>query len=104
VPAEAERILDGVVSEMRELTRDFETFVAGVSDDVLRERLERLAPGNPVAKDLRELSRIMAEHGLVDLRPSLVKMRQSAGKTVGAGFQSACIIKKGCQVLCACAR
>ena len=30
-----------------------------------------LAPTNPVANDLRELSRIVAEHGLVDLRPSL---------------------------------
>jgi hypothetical protein len=71
VGAEAERVLDGVVSEMQELTRDFETFLTGVSDDVLRERLERLAPANPVANDLRELSRIIAEHGLVDLRPSL---------------------------------
>jgi GTP-binding protein EngB required for normal cell division len=71
VPPEAERVLDGVVSEMQELTRDFETFLTGVSDDVLRERLERLAPTNPVANDLRELSRIIAEHGLVDLRPSL---------------------------------
>lgn len=71
VPEEAERVLDGVVSEMQELTRDFETFLTGVSDDVLRERLERLAPANPVANDLRELSRIIAEHGLVDLRASL---------------------------------
>ncbi len=71
VPAEAERVLDGVVSELQELTRDFETFLTGVSDDVLRERLERLAPTNPIANDLRELSRIVAEHGLVDLRPSL---------------------------------
>lgn len=71
VPADAERVLDGVVSEMQELTRDFETFLTGVSDDVLRERLKRLAPANPVANDLRELSRIIAEHGLVDLRPSL---------------------------------
>jgi GTP-binding protein EngB required for normal cell division len=71
VPAEAERVLDGVVSEMQELTRDFETFLTGVSDDVLRERLERLAPANPIANDLRELSRIIAEHGLIDLRPSL---------------------------------
>jgi hypothetical protein len=71
VPAEAKRVLDGVVTEMQELTRDFETLLTGVSDDVLRERLERLAPANPVANDLRELSRIIAEHGLVDLRPSL---------------------------------
>jgi GTP-binding protein EngB required for normal cell division len=71
VAAEAERVLDGVVSEMQELTRDFETFLTGVSDDVLQERLARLAPTNPVANDLRELSRIIAEHGLVDLRPSL---------------------------------
>jgi GTP-binding protein EngB required for normal cell division len=71
VPPEAERVLDGVVTEMQELTRDFETFLTGVSDDVLRERLARLAPTNPVANDLRELSRIIAEHGLVDLRPSL---------------------------------
>jgi hypothetical protein len=71
VPAEAERVLDGVVSEMQELTRDFETFLTGVSDDVLRERLERVAPANPIAHDLRELSRIIAEHCLVDLRPSL---------------------------------
>jgi hypothetical protein len=71
VPPEAERLLDGVVTELQELTRDFETFLTGVSEDVLGERVERLAPTNPVANDLRELSRIVAEHGLVDLRPSL---------------------------------
>jgi hypothetical protein len=71
VPPEAERVLDGVVTEMQELTRDFETFLTGVSDDVLRERLERLARTNPTANDLRELSRIIGERGLVDLRPSL---------------------------------
>jgi GTP-binding protein EngB required for normal cell division len=71
LPPEAERVLDGVVTEMQELTRDFETFLTGVSDDVLRERLERVVPTNPVANELRELSRIIAEHGLVDLRPSL---------------------------------
>ncbi|MCC7241878.1 MAG: dynamin family protein [Acidobacteria bacterium] len=71
VPAEAERVLDGVVSELQELTRDFGTFLTGVSDDVLRQHLERLAPTNPVANDLRELSRIIGDHGLIDLRPAL---------------------------------
>ena len=71
VPPDAERLLDGVVSEMQEITHEFQAFLTGVSDEVIRERLERLAPANPVATDLRELSRIIAEQGLVDLRPSL---------------------------------
>lgn len=71
VSPEADRVLDGVVSELQELTRDFETFLMGVSDDVLRERLERLAPTQPLAEELRELSRIIADHGLIDLRPAL---------------------------------
>lgn len=47
VPPEAERVLDGVVTEMQELTRDFETFLTGVSDDVLRERLAACASSEP---------------------------------------------------------
>jgi GTP-binding protein EngB required for normal cell division len=74
VPPDAERVLDGVVSELQELTRDFETFLTGVSDDVLRGRLDRLPATNPITDELRELSRIVAEHGLVDLRPALVML------------------------------
>ena len=68
-------MLDGVVSEMQELTRDFETFPHG--------RIGRCppwasgAPGpttHPVAGELRELSRIVAEHGLIDLRPALIML------------------------------
>lgn len=71
VPPEADRVLDGVVSELQELARDFTTFLTGVSDDVIRRRLERLAPTQPLVNDLRELARIIAGHGLVDLRPAL---------------------------------
>jgi GTP-binding protein EngB required for normal cell division len=42
-----------------------------VSDDVIRQRLERLAPTQPLANELRELARIIADHGLIDLRPAL---------------------------------
>jgi hypothetical protein len=51
VPPEADRILDGVVSKLQELARDFTTFLTGVSDDVIRQRLERLAPTQPLAND-----------------------------------------------------
>jgi GTP-binding protein EngB required for normal cell division len=74
VSPEADRVLDGVVSEMQELVRDFEVFLTGVSDDVLRGRLNRLPQTHPVADELRELSRIVAEHGLVDLRPALTML------------------------------
>jgi hypothetical protein len=78
VPPDAERVLDGVVSELQELVRDFTAFLTGVSDDVIRERLERLTPVQPLAGDLRELSRIIAEHGLIDLRPALAVLVERA--------------------------
>jgi GTP-binding protein EngB required for normal cell division len=78
VPQDADRVLDGVVSELQELTRDFETFLTGVADDVLRERLARLAATQPFASDVRELSRIIADHGLVDLRPALAVVVERA--------------------------
>jgi GTP-binding protein EngB required for normal cell division len=74
VSPEAERVLDGVVSETQELVREVEAFLTGVPDDVLRERLRRVPEDHPVAEELRELARIIADHGLVDLRSALAML------------------------------
>jgi GTP-binding protein EngB required for normal cell division len=71
VSAEAERLLDGAVSDMQAQVREIESFLTGASADVLRTRLDSLAPDDPIAEDLKGLERIITTHGLVDLRASL---------------------------------
>jgi small GTP-binding protein len=71
VADDAVRLLDGIVTELQALTHEFDRFLTGASDQAIEARLDRLASVQPLAGDLRELSRLIAEHGLVDLRPSL---------------------------------
>ena len=71
ISAEAERLLDGAVSEMQAQVREIESFLTGASADVLRTRLDALVSGDPIAEDLKALERIITTHGLVDLRASL---------------------------------
>ncbi|MCA1561004.1 MAG: dynamin family protein [Acidobacteria bacterium] len=71
VSPEAEQLLDGAVSEMRVQVREIEGFLTGASADVLRTRLDALAPGDPIGENLKALERIITTHGLVDLRASL---------------------------------
>lgn len=71
ISAEAERLLDGAVSEMQAQVREIESFLTGASADVLRTRLDALVSGDPIAADLKALERIITTHGLVDLRASL---------------------------------
>jgi hypothetical protein len=49
ISAEAERLLDGAVSEMQAQVREIEGFLTGASADVLRTYLDSLAPGDPIA-------------------------------------------------------
>jgi GTP-binding protein EngB required for normal cell division len=71
VSPEAEQLLDGAVSEMQAQVREIESFLTGASADVLRTRLDALAPGDPIGENLKALERIITTHGLVDLRASL---------------------------------
>jgi GTP-binding protein EngB required for normal cell division len=71
ISPEAERLLDGAVSEMQAQVREIESFLTGASADVLRTRLDSLPVGDPIADDLNTLERIITTYGLVDLRASL---------------------------------
>jgi len=81
VSVEAERLLDGAVSEMQTEVREIEAFLTGAAADVLRTRLDSLPSSDPIVGDLKELDRIITTHGLVDLRASLTLMVDRALKT-----------------------
>lgn len=81
VSPEAERLLDGAVSEMQARAREIEAFLTGASEDALRTRLDSLPPSDPVVADLKELDRIITTHGLVDLRASLTVIVDRALET-----------------------
>jgi GTP-binding protein EngB required for normal cell division len=81
VSAEAERLLDGAVSEMQAQVREIEGFLTGASADVLRTRLDSLPPVDPMVAELKELDRIITTQGLVDLRASLTLIVDRALET-----------------------
>jgi GTP-binding protein EngB required for normal cell division len=70
--AETERALDGVVSDLQALVREIHAFLTGGSEDAVKARIAQLPDTHPLTPELRELARIIAEHGLVDLRAALV--------------------------------
>ena len=74
VPPEAERVLDGAVSETLTLIQEVERFLSGDPGEVLRNRLARLPAGQGTTEDLLTLSRIIDEHGLVDFRAALTTL------------------------------
>lgn len=71
VSGDAGGVLDGVVTELQELVRDFEAFLTGGSNEQAQARLDRYPSGNSLGDTLREASMLIATHGLVDLRPAL---------------------------------
>lgn len=71
IPAEAEHVLEGYVAELQALVREAGAFLTGAPSEVLRQRVHELPDMHPVKRDLEELLRIITDHGLVDLRPSV---------------------------------
>lgn len=88
VSPEAEQVLEGVVSEMQGLVREFDAFLTGGPADVLQDRLQRLPDDHPVAEDVRELARIITDHGLIDLRAALATI---ADRTLEDTFEVAVV-------------
>lgn len=81
ISPEAERLLDGAVSEMQAQVRDIESFLTGASADVLGTRLDSLPEGDPIADDLNTLERIITTYGLVEEDLSLLAFLHEAGIT-----------------------
>lgn len=71
VSPDADRLLDGLVSQMQALVREVDAFVSGAPGEVLRQRADRLPDEHPIKTELQEVARIITEHALIDLRPAL---------------------------------
>jgi hypothetical protein len=63
---------------MQAQVREIESFLTGTSADVLQTRFDALAPGDPIAENLKALECIITTHGLVDLRASLTLLGDRA--------------------------
>jgi GTP-binding protein EngB required for normal cell division len=81
VSVEADRVLDGLVSETQALIREVGVFVSGAPNEVLRQRADRLPHDHPLRSDVQTLARIITDHGLVDLRPALGLLLDRAMET-----------------------
>jgi GTP-binding protein EngB required for normal cell division len=75
---QAAEALEGLVAELQALVREAAAVFTGAPSEVLRERIRQLPDANPAKRELEELSRIISDYGLVDLRPALALILERA--------------------------
>lgn len=71
VSSDAEAALDGVVSTLQALLREADGFLTGGSAEALQARAAQVPPDHPFGGEIRELARLVTDHGLIDLRAAL---------------------------------